>query len=118
MAGKLFLLGNTVVEISGDHPVADLVRREQAPCTVDGMVPDIHFVLTSETLPNIPENTKAIGPVFALPDRAWIYWDRIGYRVLVSWTQNTKPRINVQVQILGEGSVASQAGTGGGSVWV
>lgn len=100
MPRTLFKLGKIRVEIDGDHSIVELVCRELAPCTVDDATSDIRFILTERALPDIPRDAKSIGSVFALPDRVWIHWDAIGYRVLVSWAQNAKPKVNVQVQVL------------------
>ena len=97
-----YRLGNTVVEIVGDHPVADLVRRELELVSDNTSIPDIKLVLTEKPLPKIPANASCVGTVFALPDRAWIHFDSIGYRALISLScdHHALPRLNIQVQIL------------------
>lgn len=100
MTDARFRLGSTVVEIAGDHTVARLVRRELELCADNAAAPHIRFILTEKPLPQIPAGVNVVGPVFALPDKAWIHWDPIGYRALVSWDQRERPGFDVQVQIM------------------
>jgi len=98
--GTKFRLGDTIVEIVGDHPVADLVRRELEPVSVNTSTSDIGFIITENPLPKIPANAKCVGPVFALPDKAWIHFDSIGYRTLIAFNHHTMPSLDIQVQLL------------------
>ena len=96
-----FKLGKTVVRITGEHPVVDLIIDELNKNRVERPLspgPSIEFFLSEKRLPDMSTEVRVVGPVFALPDRAWIHFDNVGYRVFIlGWEEGS---IKVQVQIL------------------
>ena len=99
VGGATFRLAETIIEIQGDHPVVNNINHELAPNKIKKESPNIVFKLSTDPLPNIPSNIVGVGPVFATEERAWLHLDAVGFRLLITFSDDLSQPIDVRVQI-------------------
>lgn len=99
-----FKLGETIVRIAGDHPVVDVVHRELETNKISDTSADIAFTLSADPLPKMPDRVASVGPVFASGEKAWLHWDAMGFRILITLSDDRSQPIDVRVQVLSQGA--------------